>query len=177
LPAHPILASCHRGHHESRTASEYLFKGKIVNPTSPDLSRGLQLEQPNIFIPWEISEDDLRRLFQGQPLKLVTNGYFTTHCISLRGVSHELGFHFRGRDGGALLEFEFFRGSYMDLAASFQEFQQHLEETFGPPTHTESGTEGFPSYTWQMEGAEIVHFVQEHFGPAESVRIRRKLGQ
>jgi hypothetical protein len=139
-----------------------------------DISKGFQIEQPELFIPWKVSETELQKIFGGQLLRHVTHGYFTTHCISLGGLSHELGFHFHPRGGGVLIELEFFRTSYADQAGSYQEFQQHLEKTFGQPVTTTSGTEGFPSHTWKFPGAEIVHFVYDRFGPEEHVRIKKR---
>jgi hypothetical protein len=59
------------------------------------------------------------------------------------------------------------------LASSYQGFQHHLEQTFGPPTSTVPGSEGYLSHTWNFPGAEIVHFVREHFGPEERVSLRK----
>lgn len=139
-----------------------------------DISSGFQIEQPALFIPWKVSETDLQKICDGQLLRHVTHGYFTTHCTSLGGLSHELGFHFHPRGGGVLIELEFFRTSYADQAASYQEFQQHLEQTFGQPTTTTPGSDGFPSHTWQLTGAEVVHFVYDRFGPEEHVRIKKR---
>src|SRR5579871_4448668 len=138
-----------------------------------DLSKGFQIEQPEIFVPWGTAETQFQSAFEGLHLRRVSHGYFTTHCTSLGGLSHELGFHFHPRGGGVLIELEFFRTSYMDLGASFHEFQQHLEATFGQPMITTSGSEGFPSHTWRLTGADLVHFVQDRFGLEEHVRIRR----
>jgi len=67
--------------------------------------------------------------FEGLQLRRVTHGYFSTHCTSLNGLAHELGVHFHPRGDGGLVEIEFFRASYLDLAGSYQEFQCHLEAT------------------------------------------------
>jgi hypothetical protein len=87
-----------------------------------------------------------------------------------------LGFHFYPRGDGGLVEVEFFRTSYLDLAASYQEFQYHLEATFGRPVTTTAGSAGFPSHIWRFPGADVIHVVQERFGPEEHVRIKRTTG-
>jgi hypothetical protein len=138
-----------------------------------DISRGFQIEQPELFIPWKISETELQQIVSAHPLRHVTHGCFTTRCTSLGGLSHELGFHFHPRGGGVLIELEFFRTSYTDQAGSYQEFQRHLEQTFGQPRSTTPGSEGFPSHTWRLTGAEVVHFVYDRFGPEEHVRIKK----
>lgn len=139
-----------------------------------DLSQGFQIERPNVFVPWDISETQLQQGFEELQLRRVTNGYFTAHCTSLEGLTHELGFHFYPRNDGRLVEFEFFRNSCPDLADSYQKFQHHLEAAFGQPTITVPGTEGFPSHTWRFPRAEVIHRVQEHFGPAEYVRVNKR---
>lgn len=139
-----------------------------------DISRGFQIEQPELFISWKISETELQQIFSAHPLRHVTHGYFTTHCTSLGGLSHELGFHFHRRAGGVLIELEFFRPSFTDQAGSYQESQRHLDQAFGQPTSTTPGSEGFPSHTWRLTGAEVVHFVYDRFGPEEHVRIKKR---
>jgi hypothetical protein len=138
-----------------------------------DLSIGFQIEEPHVFVPWDTPETHFLDGFEGLHLRLVKHGYFTTHCTSLEGLSHQLGFHFRPRENGRLVELEFFSTSYSNLAESYQEFQRHLEATFGQPTITEAGSEGYLSHIWRSPGAEVVHHVVEHFGPAEYTRIKR----
>jgi hypothetical protein len=139
-----------------------------------DISAGFQIEQPELFVPWKISETELQRIFVGQQLQHITQGYFTSHCTSLGGLSHELGFHFHPRGGGVLIELEFFRTSYADQADSYRDFQRHLEATFGEPTTTTPGWQSFQSHTWRLPGADVVHFIYDRFGPEEHVRIKRR---
>lgn len=138
-----------------------------------DLSKGFQIEEPRVFVPWDTPETQFMDGFEGLHLRLVKHGYFTTHCTSLQGLSHELGFRFRPRENGRLVELELFSSSYSNLAESYQGFQRHLEATFGQPTITEPGSEGYLSHTWRSPGAEVAHYVVEHFGPAEYIRIKR----
>ncbi|MCB1277957.1 hypothetical protein [Prosthecobacter sp.] len=137
-----------------------------------NLEEGFKIERPDLLIPWKIRENQLIVLFKDYPLRHVTSGYFTTSCVSLCGLSHELGFHFHPRDEGVLVELEFFRQAYPDQAASFHEFQMHLEATFGPPSATSSDSDGFPSHFWSVGGTSIRHVVFDRFGPEEHVRIQ-----
>lgn len=140
-------------------------------PRRVDIEAGYGIEQPDVVVPWRISEDELFALLPSKP-RYVTTGYYTLPCISLGGLGHELGFHFEPRAGGHLVELELFRRSYPDLSQSFEEFQQHLVATFGPPTSQREGDEGFPYCTWQLGRASIVHYVLYRFGPEEHVRVR-----
>jgi hypothetical protein len=59
-----------------------------------ELSKGFQIEKPHVFVPWDTPETQFMDGFERLHLRLVKHGYFTTHCTSLQGLSHELGFHF-----------------------------------------------------------------------------------
>ena len=139
-----------------------------------DIDKGFQLEEPAVFIPWEVTEQGLVDLLSTHGLRKVTRGYFTITCRSLSGMAHELGFHFTPRGGDFLHELEFFRRSYADQKGSYDEFQEHFELHFGRPTSTNPGTEGFPTHTWNLKRVEIVHFIFDRFGPEEHMRIKRK---
>jgi hypothetical protein len=137
-----------------------------------NIVKGFQVERPNVFVEWGISKSRLEQLFQTSDLRPVANDYYVASCTSLKGLSHELGFHFDPRPERGLVELEFFGIVGSDIDSSFQEFQSHLVKTFGHPTETKSGTEDYPTYIWDFEGVNIAHYVQERFGPAESVRIK-----
>lgn len=138
-----------------------------------DLSKGFQIEEPEVFVSWDTTETQFQQTFERLHLRQVNYGYYTTHCTALSGMSLDLGFHFHWPNLGGLVAFEFYCASCPDLPTSYELFQRHLEETFGPPTLTSPGSEGYLDHTWVFHGAEIVHYVSEHFGPAEYVRIKR----
>lgn len=138
-----------------------------------NLIAGFQLETPNVFVPWGVSESQLQSLLGEHGLKQVTHGYYTLSCVSLGGLSHQLGFHFHPRHHGTLNELEFFRRSYEDLKASFDEFQKHFEQFFGKPSIELSKTDGFPGFTWSLNGVQIVHYVIDRFGSEEHMRIMK----
>lgn len=136
-----------------------------------DLRRGFHLETPDVFVPWDISEVELQELVP--TVRKVTSGYFTVGCVSLGGLEHMLGFHFEPRRIGRLVELEFFRSSYPDVRASFEEFQRHLESAFGPPERSGSADAGFRWYEWRPEGSTVRHWVFDRFGLEEHVQIRK----
>jgi hypothetical protein len=138
-----------------------------------DLISGFPIESPNVFVPWGISESQLKSLLVEHGLKQVTHGYYTLSCVSLDGLSHQLGFHFHPRHRGTLNELEFFRRSYESLKVSFDDFQKHFEQSFGKPKIEESETEGYPAFSWSLNGVKIVHYVIERFGPEEHMRIMK----
>ena len=147
-------------------------KIKISELQSMEIGRGFQLEQPRVLVPWGISEQELQGLFKDLELRHVTHGYYVAQCVSLNGLSHYLGFHFTPSASGKLIWFELFQtGS--ELESSYRDFQDHLEISFGCPTTTIPGSEGFPTNYWRIQDVQITHLVQEHFGPAERLRIER----
>jgi len=138
-----------------------------------EIGKGFQIDNPEIFIPWDISERELTDLFNGHELKHVTTGYYTTACTSLKGLNCMLGFHFDPRSNGRLNELEFFRTNYDDQKKSFDEFQTHFLTAFGQPTNSTKGNEGFTNYEWQFGNVQIVHYVFDRFGPEEHMRIKK----
>jgi len=56
---------------------------------------------------------------------------------------------------------------------SYEDFQQHLEQTFGKPTITTPGSVGFPTHTWRFPGVDVFHYVFDRFGPEEHVGIKK----
>lgn len=134
---------------------------------------GFKIDRPDTFVPWGITEAELMSLLGEYGLRNVTQGYYTLTCETLGGLKHELGFHFTPRKSGRLLELEFFRRSYPDQAASYNEFQEYFERTFGKPSKTTPVNKGFSSHEWKVKGAKISHYVVDRFGPEEHVRIHK----
>jgi hypothetical protein len=138
-----------------------------------DINKGFQIDDPKVFVPWDIDEKELTNLFNGRELKRVTTGYFTITCRSLDSLTCMLGFHFDPRSNGRLNELEFFRTRYDDQKKSFDEFQMYFVKAFGQPTDMTKGNEGFNNYTWLLNNVHIVHYVFDRFGPEEHMRIKK----
>lgn len=152
-------------------------KGQIDNNNKIEinLTKGFQINKPNIFIPWDIDENTLMDLFKDNQLKRVTNGYYTTNCTSLDNLACLIGFHFQPQSKGKLNELEFFRSNYDNQQKSFDEFQTSFVKAFGQPTYTKKGDEGFNNYVWQFGKIQIVHYVFDRFGPEEHMRIKKHI--
>jgi hypothetical protein len=144
-------------------------------PRAMEIARGFQLEQPQVFVRWGITQDELESLFEGSCLIRSERGFYSylTNCISLGGLSHSIGFRF-GRTSRKLYEIGL-NGAGVSIEESYPLLQQHLEATFGPPSSTSPGSEmaECPHHTWLLPGAQIEHYVSEHFGPAETLFIRK----
>ena len=140
--------------------------------TPQKIETGFWIDEPNIFVPWNISEQELETLLGKQGLKRVTDGYYTIACTTPGGQKHLLGFHFRPQKGGRLRELEFFRDAYADLKKSYEDFQKHFEGEFGPPNSAEKSEDSFDRYVWRLGKIKIEHYVLDRFGPEEHMRIR-----
>jgi len=140
-----------------------------------NIYKGIQIDEPSIFVPWEISEENLVELFNGKHLKHITNGYYTIKCTLFNGLNCMIGFHFEPGLNGHLSEFEFFRTNYDDQQSSFNEFQKYFVQEFGEPSNTTPGNEGFNNYEWILDYIKIIHLVYDRFGPEEHMRIKNML--
>lgn len=136
-----------------------------------DLRDGFDIDDPPVRVPWSISASELQRLL-GSAAVRVGDRYWYADVRVLGGLSCRVSFRFNGtRDGLSTLEFS--RGSSMDLTESFNDFQTHFEQAFGPPTSQYPESHAFPSHRWMLPGVEILHHVWSRFGPQESLSIRR----
>jgi len=138
-----------------------------------DINKGFQIEEPRLFIPWNINEKTLNDLFEHEELHHVITGYYTATCKSLNGLFCKIGFHFEPRENGHLNELEFFRERYDNQQESFDDFQNHFEKEFGQPSNSRKGTEGFTDFLWVIKDIQIVHYVFNRYGPEEHMRIKK----
>jgi hypothetical protein len=143
-----------------------------VTETIRDIEQGFHVEEPALFVPWGIGEPKLIALLGVHATK-VAPGYVTCSCTSLGGLAHQLGFHFQPKTNGTLVELEFFRRQYPDERASFDEFQRHLEATFGTP-RSDTGIMGYPAYLWEFETVAVRHFMAYRYMNEEHVRIVKR---
>jgi hypothetical protein len=136
---------------------------------------GFQLDNPNLFIPWNITQKNLIELFCEYELKKVTTGYFTTSCISLGELNHCLGFHFKPENSNELKKLDFFKNDYSDIEFSFNEFQKYFVNKFGHPTKIyPKNEEGYNSYEWKINhNIKIFHYIFNRFGLEEHMYIER----
>ena len=138
-----------------------------------NISQGFQIEQPKVFVPWQINEKLLVDLFSAYNLRKVTNGHYSLSCVSLGRLHHELGLHFHPRANGVLMEMEFYLKSPRSLTQSFKMLQRSFEATFGAPTIAKRVRRSYRenSYTWELKGVRIEHHLRERIWDADKVRV------
>lgn len=59
-----------------------------------NIQEGFKIDEPNVFIPWDIEEQILTQKLNEYDFKHVTTGYYTISCKSLNGLNCMFGFHF-----------------------------------------------------------------------------------
>jgi hypothetical protein len=147
---------------------------KLSDRPLMDLKRGFTIDDPPITIPWKITGEKLVEIGGRDGLEEVTRGYYVATCKALGGLDVRIGFHFDAGVKGRLREIELFGRFAKSLPESFAEFQRRLEQSFGPPTSSEQGTDGFAQHVWRKRGADVRHYVFERFGLEEHVRITKR---
>jgi len=137
-----------------------------------DIGEAFAIEDPRASLPWGIGLEALRALLPGIRLRRVTHFDHVLPVTVLGGLDCMLALRFGG-PGAGLSALELFRASNRRRRAGFEEFQRHLEASFGPPTSTEPGLEGFPTHRWRLPGGiEIEHYAVDRFGPEAHASIR-----
>lgn len=156
-----------------RESEDHFLQPSTRSLNQMDIDKGFQIDQPNVFVPWDIDENTLSGLFKGYDLHHVTTGYFTLECTSLENLNCMIGFHFEPLHNGQLRMLEFSRMNYDNQQESFDEFQSAFVRAFGPPTSTMQGDEGFNDHQWRLNNVQIDHYVFDRFGPEERLSISR----
>ena len=135
-----------------------------------NIQEGFAIDQPEVFVPWHISEETLLSFFNEPYLEKVRSGYYTIACKTLNGLECQLGFHFEPKDNGILQELEFLPLARMDRIDSFNHFQTFFVRAFGPPTKITQ----FDCY-WNIDDVHIDHYLSDRYrpGPEEVLRIKK----
>lgn len=138
-----------------------------------NLHEGFQIEIPSTFVPWIIKESVMFDLFNKKISKVTSGYYVLKNTVSLGGLKCNIGFHFN-KTTETLRKIEFFREIKLPHAKSFEEFQTYFEKSYGKPSESNKGTEGFNDYIWDI-GADvkIFHNIFDRFGLEEHMYIEK----
>ena len=139
-----------------------------------DILKGLQIDEPNVFVPWDKNVKDVEERFPKNLLIHITDGYYTIKDVTLFDIlTCNIGLHYD--HGNMLKRIEFFRNDYDDLIKSYKDFQIVFENKFGKPIKRKKVLNHFESCEWDIEGkVKIHHYVMDRFGLAEYLYIERK---
>jgi hypothetical protein len=136
-----------------------------------DILKGLQIDEPAVFIPWDTSVNNVEACFPNNPLSCVTDCYYTIKDVRLFStLTCNIGLHF----DNMLKRIGFFRNDYSDLRKSYNDFQMIFENKFGKPSKRSSDPTTFESYEWDIGNKiKIYHYVMDRFGLAEYLFIEK----
>jgi hypothetical protein len=135
------------------------------------LLSGLHIDDPDLFIPWDINSKDIESCFQNDFLSQVADDYFVMRNVKLFGtLLCNIGLHFTNK----LKKIEIFRDDYTDIYKSFDGFQTVLEKTFGKPIKRKKVPSVIISYEWDIcSTVKIHHYIMDRFGLGEYLYIER----
>jgi len=136
-----------------------------------ELLSGVQIEEPSVFLNWDIKEDVFVEKFVNAD-NFREHGYFVGNIIFL-GQHCNMGVSF----SGTVDKISFGRDDYSGedgLIKSFHTFQTALEKAFGSPTKRKPVLDHFESCVWDIsDEIKIRHYVMDRFGLAEYLYIQK----
>jgi hypothetical protein len=122
------------------------------------LLEGFQIEVPDLFLRWDMTESQLLDILPVAHSKL-TSALYLLDCVCLSGLECKIAIHFSGWNGGQLGKLELLPREVEDFHSVFNQMQEHLESAFGPADTTEVGYLGLSDFTWKVGGVRITHLV------------------
>ena len=143
-----------------------------------EILKGLQIDEPEIFIPWDINEDNFVDMFKNHNLARNIERYCGVKSITVFG---EINCNIVAEFDKTIRKFSISR-NYPEgyvfeedyLIKSFDAFQTALERQFGKPTNRKKTEINFESCEWDIGNKiKIYHYVMDRFGLAEYLFIEK----
>jgi hypothetical protein len=134
-----------------------------------DILSGLHIDDPAIFIPWDIRLEDIESYFNNYSLIRVTDKYYVMRGVKVFGtLACNIGLYFEKK----LKRIEFFGDDYTDLNKSFNDFQVVFVKNFGKPIKRKKVPSVIISYEWNVSSkVKIYHSIMNRFGLGEYLFI------
>lgn len=165
--------------------SDSIWGNRVVEMNDPSKGKfifGLKIDEPSLFIPWELTESELLDLLSGYEYKKIADHYYVSEAILFdKQFRGSLGFHFD--QGGRLttLELRYADSDYSDdekVRCSFEKTQKILEGYLGRPSILASIRCFFRNigkkdkeYIWNYKRIRIQHELFDRFGLEERLAI------
>lgn len=137
-----------------------------------DILKGLQIDEPMIFIPWDMDENTFIDKFKGHGASLVVEKYYFVKGVTVLGESHcNIGVYFDKTIRKVGISRDNYEG-YNDYINSFAAFQAVLIKAFGKPSRRERVLNDFEDCEWKIsDNITIRHYVMDRFGLEEHLYI------
>lgn len=150
-----------------------------------NILKGLQIDEPMIFVPWDIDENVFSDMFKDHSISLVVENNYLVKDVTILGESHcNIGVQFDNivsevsisRDDYGEYHPDYMKSSEalkIALMRSFMSFQTALIREFGQPNKREI-LDTFESFEWHIySNIKIYHYIMDRFGLAEYLRIKK----
>ena len=139
-----------------------------------DILKGIKIDEPKIFIPWDIDEQTFADKFKSNSVSLVAEKYYSVKGVTILGESNcNIGVYFDNKLRKVGISRDNYAG-YDDYIKSFKSFQAILIRGFGQPTKCERTLNDFEDCEWKIsDSIKIYHYVMDRFGLEEHLYIER----
>ena len=140
-----------------------------------DILKGLQIDEPMIFLPWNIDEKGFIAMFENHNMSLVVEKQFFVRGVTIFGESRcNIGVTFDRTIRKVGISRDNY-GGYNSYVKSFAEFQSALVKAFGQPNMREIVLDDFESCEWEIsDSIKIYHYVMDRFGLEEHLYIEHR---
>lgn len=137
-----------------------------------DILKGLQIDEPKIFIPWDIDEKTFAELFKNHGVSMVAEKYYFVKGVTVLGERNcNIGAYFDKTLRKVGISRDNYAG-YKDYIESFKTFQNALIREFGQPNKCERTLNDFEDSEWRVsKNIKIYHYVMDRFGLEEYLYI------
>jgi hypothetical protein len=155
-----------------------MFYHKNANET--DITKGLQIDEPMIFMPWDMHKRGFIRMFKDHNVScIVKNNYFVKdvtifgekHCnigVEFDKTIRKIGISRVYYDGTSWITNGYMKNNQYDYFRSFKDFQTAIIKKFGEPTTKTKNHDGFENCVWYVgDKIKISLYIMDRFGLAE----------
>jgi hypothetical protein len=134
--------------------------------------KGLQIDDPMIFLPWDIDENVFVDIFKNHNVSLVVRKHYFVRDVTIFSENHcNIGIIFDRTICKVSIARDNYEG-YDAYVKSFVGFQTALTRDFGRPNRCEKTLNDFENCEWELSAnIKIHHYVINRFGLEEHLYI------
>jgi len=138
------------------------------------LLNGLQVDFPNVFIPWDTNEKSFEEKLCCHGFSLVVEKYYSAVNTVIFGEEHcIIGVKFEETISEFGISRDYY-GGYDDYIRSYSAYHKAIERLFGKPDQRQKVLGEFEDCIWTIDRKiKIHHYVMERFCLEEHLRISR----